>query len=312
MRHRRSVAGGELAIHVALVFIDRVADPNPADDERAQAEIAKLRQEILNLTNAIASGVDPSTLREGIDQRKARLSEVLAMVARQAGLSTDLSVLAKVVPRTAAEWSQILRTSESVAEVAAILKTLIKGKLECSPAVNSEGKGYYVITGEGTLRGALPHNLASPTGTAARWGEVSSWNKAGDQRLQGSLAGETIPARLFIRRHGEPANDQLLETLSRRGWMLAQQRPPLRQPPVEFAKQRRPINDRQGGGRGELLGQPTSLRFARPHGHDQRLHVAAAGNDGGLQLLQLSIKQRDPVVCENSSGASTRRHDNRT
>ena len=36
-------------------------------------------------------------------------------------------------------------------------------------SLQCEGKGYYVITGEGTLRGALPHNLASPTGVVPEW-----------------------------------------------------------------------------------------------------------------------------------------------
>jgi hypothetical protein len=78
--------------------------------------------------------------------------------------TADLAVLDQHLPKTLALWRRALREPVDAADVAAILKKLIKGKLQCFPAVSSEGKGDFVITGEGTLVGALPHNLASPAG----------------------------------------------------------------------------------------------------------------------------------------------------
>jgi hypothetical protein len=118
------------------------------------------------LSGTIAEGGDYSTLRGGIADREAK-KVALASQLRECAVSTsDIGTLERHLPPTLSQWRKVLREPVDVSDAAAVLKKLIDGKLVCSPAVNAEGKGYYVITGEGTLRGALPHNLASPAGAA--------------------------------------------------------------------------------------------------------------------------------------------------
>jgi site-specific DNA recombinase len=138
---------------------------NPANDPaRHQAELAKIEQELVNLTNALAEGMDFASVRAGIAERTAKKAEVTARLRESSGRTSDLTVLDRHLPQTIDSWRMLLRESVDVVDTAAILKKLIKGKLQCERAFDGAGKGYYIITGEGTLRGALPHNLASPTG----------------------------------------------------------------------------------------------------------------------------------------------------
>jgi hypothetical protein len=103
-------------------------------------------------------------VRAGIAERTAKKAEVTARLRESSGRTSDLTVLDRHLPQTIDSWRMLLRESVDVVDTAAILKKLIKGKLQCERAFDGAGKGYYIITGEGTLRGALPHNLASPTG----------------------------------------------------------------------------------------------------------------------------------------------------
>ena len=48
------------------------ADQPGADGERLRSEMAKLEQEIVNLADAIAAGVDAATMRAGIGERTAK------------------------------------------------------------------------------------------------------------------------------------------------------------------------------------------------------------------------------------------------
>jgi hypothetical protein len=140
------------------------SDRGGQDPARLRAELERVGQELLRLTNILAEGGDSSTLRAGIADREAKKA-ALASQLHDCGIGgSDLGALERHLPATLSQWRGVLRQPVDVPDAAAILKKLIDGKLVCSPAFNADGKGYYLITGEGTLRGALPHNLASPGG----------------------------------------------------------------------------------------------------------------------------------------------------
>jgi site-specific DNA recombinase len=141
-----------------------VEEEEPDDPAKLKAELARIDRELKNLLQAVATSGEFRSLHDAIAERESQRTTLRARIQLHETHRPSLEALHEHFPRTCAEWRKTLTDRISLGEASGLLRKLIVCKLECSPAFAADGSGYYVVTGEGTLRGALPHIMASPTG----------------------------------------------------------------------------------------------------------------------------------------------------
>jgi len=110
-----------------------------AEAERLRGELATVNAEIGRLTNAIASGVDPVVMSDGIRARQARRTELEAALATAEHLAgtLDLKQIRAKVRARIADWQKGLRGH--VAQGRQVLRKFMDGPIDVEPLPDGSG-----------------------------------------------------------------------------------------------------------------------------------------------------------------------------
>ena len=135
-RGRRSEPGGDRGGDQSS-YGDVDGDQQGIDTERLRGDLDKIERELVNCRRH-RGGVDPTRCGRESGSEKRRRPHCLP--ASRRATAPDLATLERHLPKTLALWRKVLREPVDVADAAAILKKLIEGKLECSPAFNAKGR----------------------------------------------------------------------------------------------------------------------------------------------------------------------------
>ena len=135
-----------------------------------EADLAALESELTRLTGAIATGGELPALLDAVQDRERRreaLRRELELLGASEPVVLDRAALRKNLESRLGDWRGLLRRHTEQGQQ--ILRRLLVGRLTFTPTEDETGR-YYAFHGTGTLTklvgGLVPHNVASPTGTA--------------------------------------------------------------------------------------------------------------------------------------------------